>query len=192
MSTKLEPIPTGKCEVCDKEITFIEEHVPEAISELYSYHPFCDEHIKHKFNLNHDKERVKLGLPEKHKYVCGICGSVLSPEEKESVHPRDFYITCNDHRFFSRYFMLDLGTKRVVKAMEECFRFPEKILKGLKVAIKFDDIKEGKRVYHQIFGRVNFSVESGFIVCDTDCLVTLDEEGLVGAGYLFINSKDIK
>ena len=101
---KQDPKPTGICDVCDKPTVLLETFHEMNGNKHYDYLSLCIEHSHFKFDFNHDKERVRLGLPEKNKYVCAFCEKELTAEEKESVSPRDFSITCNEHRKLARYF----------------------------------------------------------------------------------------
>ena len=101
---RIDPIPTGTCDVCDKPITLHEVYFTMATEPYYEYWSLCPTHSHLRNDWNHDKDRVYHGLKEKKEYVCRICEKALTPEEKETVSRRDFLITCDKHRYLSAYF----------------------------------------------------------------------------------------
>jgi len=104
---KKDPKPTGICDVCDKPTVLLETCFETDDNKHYDYLNLCTEHSHFRFDFNHDKERVKLGLPEKNKYVCQICDKLLTAAEKESVAPSHFLITCKEHRRYCNCYNLE-------------------------------------------------------------------------------------
>lgn len=65
---------------------------------------------KHRENIDLIKEVVKV-ITDNYTYsrrtTCAVCDKELTPEEINSLKPEHFHYTCNNHRSFANYYMLD-------------------------------------------------------------------------------------